>query len=640
MSKRCVKLSTLLRDERGNILPMAASGVLVMAALIGGAVDMSRAYQTQNRLQSACDAGVLAGRRAVTNNGFDQTALEQAERYFHMNFDENIEGTSQTALDISADVSGNAITATASTQMPMLLMQIFGRESMDLAVNCSSTMGVGNSDVTMVLDVTGSMGTSLSTGGTRLSALKTAVKNFYTTVDMATQGSNARIRYAFVPFSTTVNVGELLLDKDPDYLVDTWTIQSRQAIDRTITETVRVGWEDPVQTSSTTYSTTTNSSRTQYSSTNYSSLSSCNAARPADTSWVNDGTATTSTDTTINGAGQQVVTTTVTQPERQRRYECVWNGSRYRINYRDYYRDKLTSNYGTSDPITETRTRTEFDRFEYRPVVYDVSLFKRFEDVTTRTGDGGTNEVSRWDGCIEERQTVAQSTFSFNALTGMSPSAAFDLDIDSAPTSDPATKWAPMWRDVAYRRSSLSPSTSGSLASSSCVPQAQLLREMEQSEFNAYADSLTAQGNTYLSIGMLWGARLTSPDGIFGDLVKEDPANGGAVQRHIIFMTDGAQESSSSIYHAYGIESLDRRVSSDGSTSQTDSRHLSRFRAICDAVKAKGIRIWAIAFTTGLTSDLRYCASANSAFTASSASQLNSAFQEIAKQVGELRVLQ
>lgn len=640
MSKRIAKLPILLRDERGNILPMAASGVLVMAALIGGAVDMSRAYQTQSRLQSACDAGVLAGRRAVTNNGFDQVALSQAQNYFNMNFDEQLQGTDNTVLDIQTDTSGNAISATASTQMPMLLMQIFGRQTMDLTVNCSSTMGVGNSDVTMVLDVTGSMGSSLASGGTRLSALKTAVKNFYSTVDLATQGSNARIRYAFVPFSTTVNVGELLLDKDPDYLVDQWTIQSRVAIDRTITETVTVGWEDPVQTSSSTYSTTTNSGRTQYSSTNYSSLTSCNAARPADSSWSNNGAATTSTGTTINGDGQQVVTTTVTQPEQQRRYECVSSSGRYRINYRDYYRSKLTYSYNTSDPITETRTRTEFDRFEYRPVSYDVSLFKRFEDVTTRTGDMGTNEVSRWDGCIEERQTTAQASFSFNALTGMSPSSALDLDIDSAPSADPATQWAPLWRNVAYRRSTIAPASTGSKASSSCVPRAQLLREMEQGEFNAYADSLTAQGNTYLSIGMLWGARLTSPDGIFGDLVREDPANGGTVQRHIIFMTDGAQESSSSIYHAYGIESLDRRVSSDGTTTQTDSRHLSRFRAICDAVKAKGIRIWAIAFTTGLTSDLRYCASANSAFTASDAGQLNSAFQEIAKQVGELRVLQ
>ena len=633
-------LSTLLRDERGNILPLAASGVLVMAALIGGAVDMSRAYQTQSRLQSACDAGVLAGRRAVTNNGFDSTAIEQAEKYFAMNFDENLQGTSDTSFVTDAESSGNSIVASASTEMPMLMMQIFGKQAMDLAVNCSSTMGVGNSDVTMVLDVTGSMGTSLSGGGTRLSALKTAVKNFYTTVDTATNGSNARIRYAFVPFSTTVNVGELLMDENPDYLVDQWTIQSRVAIDRTVTETVRVGWESPVLTSSTTYGTTTNGSLTQYSSTNYTSLSSCNAARPADTAWANNGAATTTTGTTINGSGQQVVTVTQTQPEKQRLYECRLSSSRYRINYRDYFRNKLTYNYQTSDPITETRTRTEFDRFEYRPVVYDVSLLKAFQSVTTRTGDLGTNETSSWDGCIEERQTVAQSSFSYNALTGMSPSNAYDLDIDSAPTADPATKWAPMWRDVAYRRSTLAASTSGTAASSSCVPRARLLAEMDQSDFNAYADSLTAQGNTYLSIGMLWGARLTSPDGIFGNLVKDDPANGGSVQRHIIFMTDGVQESSSSIYHAYGIESLDRRVSSDGSTSQTDSRHLSRFRAICDAVKAKGIRIWAIAFTTGLTSDLRYCASANSAYTASDAAQLNSAFQEIAKQVGELRVMQ
>ena len=62
MLLRQANLSTLLRDERGNILPMAASGVLVMAALIGGAVDMSRAYQTQSRLQRACDAGGPARR--------------------------------------------------------------------------------------------------------------------------------------------------------------------------------------------------------------------------------------------------------------------------------------------------------------------------------------------------------------------------------------------------------------------------------------------------------------------------------------------------------------------------------------------------------------------------------------------------
>ncbi len=64
-----------------------------------------------------------------------------------------------------------------------------------------------------------------------------------------------------------------------------------------------------------------------------------------------------------------------------------------------------------------------------------------------------------------------------------------------------------------------------------------------------------------------------------------------------------------------------------------------RFRAVFDAIKAKGVRVWVIGFTSGLTSDLAYCASPNSSYTANDAASLNNAFQEIAKQVGELRVL-
>ncbi len=38
---------------------------------------------------------------------------------------------------------------------------------------------------------------------------------------------------------------------------------------------------------------------------------------------------------------------------------------------------------------------------------------------------------------------------------------------------------------------------------------------MTQTSFNAYADSLVATGSTYHDIGMIWGARISSPDGIF-----------------------------------------------------------------------------------------------------------------------------
>lgn len=631
-------VARLLSDTGGNVLPMAAMTVVVMAAIVGGAVDMSRAYRVQNRLQNACDSGVLAGRRAVTTNGFDSNAEAQARRYFNVNFDPSQQGTNQTTFLLASDNAGNSIGGKASTQMPLLMMQIFGKMDMTLTANCQSTMGVGNSDITLVLDVTGSMGTSLGSG-TRLSALKSSMKNFYTTVATATQGTNARVRYSIVPFSTTVNVGEILYDLNPNYLVDSWTIQSRAPVFRTETVQEFRGWEDPIVTSSSEYSSTWNSGTTQHSSTNYNSLSSCNSAKPANTAWSNNGSPTTSVYTTTNGSGQQVETTEIRQNQRMTNYLCQRSGSRYRI-FRYYtYRDLITYNYATSDPIYETITREVFDRWEYRPVEYDVSQFKAFQTATAPVGSNGAAVSSTWAGCIEERQTVNASTISFNALTGFTPSDALDLDIDLVPDGSNATKWAPLWPQVAFRRSTVAPSASGSAATSYCVPKSTVMQEMEKSVFDAKADSLTAQGNTYLDIGMIWGARLSNPDGILSDQLQDAPANGGNVSRHLIFMTDGFQEASATNYTAYGIEFLDRRITNNGTTSESDPRHSLRFRAVCDAIKAKGVRVWVIGFTSGLTSDLAYCASPNSSYTANDATQLNAAFQEIAKQVGELRVL-
>lgn len=638
MSSNRFPLAKLRADTRGNVLPMAAMTMVVMAAIVGGGVDMSRAYRVQNRLQNACDAGVLAGRRAVTNNGFNQAARDQANRYFNINFDQDIQGTKSTTVLFVSDTQGNSIGGKASTRMPMLIMQLFGKEIMTITANCASTMGVGNSDITMVLDVTGSMDTALGSG-TRMTALKSSMKNFYTTVATASQGTNARVRYSFVPFSSTVNTGRLLIDLNPDYVRDSMTVQSRQAVMRTITEQQFDGWGNPVMTSSTSYGNNSTGSSTRLNNTQYNSSNSCNNASPNDTNWANYGTPTTTTGTTTNGSGQQVVTTTVSQPQFYRTYTCQRSGGRYYIYYYDTFRTMNTNNYATSNPRYITVTRQVFDRFDYRPVTYNTAQFKLFNAVTTNTGASGAAESSTWSGCIEERETVPAAAISYSTLGGMVPSDALDLDIDSAPDGTDASRWAPMWEQVSYLRNGIPIATSGTKSTPYCVQRAAKLGEISQSAFNSYTDSLVAVGGTYLDTGMLWGARLSSPDGIFEDLVNDPPANGGNVTRHMIFMTDGLMETYDFVYGMYGIERLDRRVTNDASTAQNNARHSLRFRAICDAVKAKGIRIWVIGFTTGLTADLAYCASPSSSYTANDSAQLNTAFQEIAKQVGELRVL-
>jgi hypothetical protein len=117
------------------------------------------------------------------------------------------------------------------------------------------------------------------------------------------------------------------------------------------------------------------------------------------------------------------------------------------------------------------------------------------------------------------------------------------------------------------------------------------------------------------------------------------PSNNQSVSRHLILETDGEPNAAYNHYTTYGIEYHDKRITDDGYTDD-NVRHPLRFRALCDAIKAKGIRIWVVALATSLTSDLTYCASANSSYTATSSSQLTTAFQSIAKQVGELRISQ
>jgi hypothetical protein len=651
MGKLAAHCRSLGRDTAGSILPMAASGILVCAAVIGSGVDLSRAYKAQNRLQAACDAGVLAGRHSVASDGFNDVAQAKADTYFDANFDDADQQTHDTSFEATSADNGITVNGTASTSLDTAIMKIFGVNDFTLSVDCTASMGVGNSDIVMVLDTTGSMldeanGTDPEEGDTtKLEDLQAAMKNFYDTVAASSDGSNARIRYGFVPYSSSVNVGHLIHDLNPGFLVDTVNVQSRQW----------VAWGTPVTSSGTGYTTTLyDRNWTRITTTSYGTEAACLTAKPADTAWANFGTESHPNTQTeyINDSAQRVTRTTVdSQEQRSTVYSCIYRSSnnKYFVNWKRAYRDFLTYEYETSDATIITDPDDDWDGLLYRQVEYNTSSYKNFNAISTLVGlDNDAPELvsSTWAGCIEERQTVATGTFTASG-DAISPEGALDLNIDLAPDiSDDATKWAPLWPELSYYRSSSAqfsfedPNDNGfneDKASAACPYESRLLGEMEEDDFDDYADSLVARGSTYHDIGMIWGARLASPEGLWDDLVNEEPGNGGTVSRHIIFMTDGIMQPSTTTHSSYGIERNDKRVTDDGSSSQT-SRHNARFLALCEAVKSKGIRVWVIAFGTSLTTQLQTCASSDSSYTASSSAQLNTAFQEIAKQVGELRV--
>lgn len=631
---------------------MVAAILIPLMAMIGAAVDTSRAYMTKLRLQQACDAGVLAGRRSMANGAYGDDDEAEANKMFNFNFPSGVYGsfdrTFETQQNGATEVSG-----IASVKLPTMIMQIVNYERFDIEAECQAVLEVSNTDVMLVLDTTGSMNsTNPGDSVTRIEGLKEGVLAFFDTMSSA-QLSNAEIRYGFVPYAHNVNVGKLLYNKDPDYLVNDWTYQSRVANYTTPSYTLT---SSSVTSSGTqlfdkelTLSQCLNyGANTPFSGTN--NFTPSPSGNPAVISGSKPGTvverqySNSSADWGYSGASA----TSGTFRTCRRRYD-----ERTAIY--------VASGYG-------------FTNWTYKPVTYDVSNFVDGDDVTIAVSKGGTvatpgtydlmelplamgasginSTKIAWDGCIEERDTNA-----FASTISIIPNNTYDIDIDTIPSND-NTRWRPAFKEVVYGRgvnpwdliAALVPVTTTSEYSAygtnewgQCSSEAQQLASFQVSDradIETYLEDLYVDGATFHDIGMTWAVRLMSPTGIFAD-DNLPPANGGQVTRHIIFMTDGIMNASPAVYGAWGHEYMDRRVMGSIPFAQTEAneRHRRRFEAACDAAKARNITVWVIGYGVGLDASLRTCASSpNKAFAATNSTELREIYEAIAGRIADLRL--
>jgi hypothetical protein len=238
------------------------------------------------------------------------------------------------------------------------------------------------------------------------------------------------------------------------------------------------------------------------------------------------------------------------------------------------------------------------------------------------TSHSSTWYSSSWNGCIEERQTVSTITSATTAI----PSGAYDLDVDTIPTSDP-TRW-PAYDTSAEQANS----------QTACPVGAKRLQSWTRSDLNTYLNTLNPDGGTYHDIGMIWGARMISGNGVFGDSASS--YNGMPTNKFVIFMTDGQLDTGPYLYSAYGAEWADQRVTG-GDLSTQDARHQQRFNLMCSRVKNMRVSVWVVAFASSLDTNLSNCASnAGQASTQSNSTALIQKFTEIGKNIGALRLTQ
>lgn len=624
------------RNQRGNTIALVAAVLLPLLGLIGGGVDMSRLYLTKARLQQACDAGALAGRKALGVNAWSSggTADTTANSMFSGNFRSGAYGSGTLTKSYSA--SNGTVTGTASVVVPMTVMKAFGMADRTINVTCSAEMAIPNTDVMFVLDVTGSMN-DLIPGDTvtKISGLKKAVKCFYEALERVnttevcgndptatTYTGTAQIRIGFVPYSINVNVGKLLPN---DYFADSWSYQSRHRVMYRITAT---------------------GSGSSYTETSYFSRSrSCS-------NWA-------------SGYGQVGFPAPTDPPPdtfvgTTNNYSLVPNGYNSNTGACTRQINQSVATY-TRDDANGTDW---FDTWIYRQETFDVSGLKAGgsnwnNSITLPIGTDGANRSIPWEGCIEERHAhVITDTDPSNDYSPI-PSDAYDLDIDMIPSSTTTynSYWGPVLRYTAFTRMDSSGNYTTSdvqtdedpvtdpyptytkLGGYACPTQAKLLQTWTTSSpFEAYVNSLTPGGNTYHDIGMVWGARFISPTGMFA----ATNTNLTNIQRHIIFMTDGDTNTNNSNYSSHGIDAIDRRQTSYAPTSANgDDIVDARLTALCTAIKNRNITLWVISYgsVSGSTATrLQNCATSGKYFSASSSSNLIAQFQSIASAISDLRL--
>ena len=693
-------LSRLAGNEEGNVIAILAAAVLPVLGLVGGGIDISRLYLTQSKLQGACDSGALLGRKIMgmgTWNAEDAIAGRQALQIFDQNFSSGAYGSHSLARSYS-EANGN-VTGTASATVPMALMQIFGEKEKVITVNCKAELRIPNTDVMFVLDTTGSMEQiPVNSSVTKMVGLRRAVKCFYealakqnidditpaecneTVNPVNTNSPNVQLRFGFVPYSVNVNVVNLLKH---EHMVDSFTYQSRVALTVANEEATPVYGQESGQTPIDNVTINENNTGWQNATTPRTDSSGTYAINPSATAsqcaqlaspaTYNVPTVTSQVMTSqipaIPVSPQNILTRYYTKESREasREFNYFFSNNSCILRFRD--KNRTLQRERTSTTTAITWPLSNFKGWTYRPVQMNVSHLKG-PNGSWRTslplpvGANGTTASIGWSGCVEERKTARGTDMDPTDDWDPIPADALDMDIDLAPNADTNTKWAPHLRDIIYMRNALEMDAYGNrvrsstptlsdvfvhnyesinmpTSTSNCPSRSTKIAQWAPAGFKQYVNDLTTNGFTYHDIGLLWGARIMSPTGIFAD-TNATPDK--TIDRHMIFMTDGETAVKPEDYSAYGVHWYDRRQTPTA-TAPTETQLIAmtdaRTAALCKAIKDRNITLWVVSYgnvNSATNNRLRGCASTGRFFEAQSVGTLITRFKAIAAEISALRL--
>ncbi|MDJ1007958.1 MAG: pilus assembly protein TadG-related protein [Paracoccaceae bacterium] len=203
-SRSQLRMSTALqcfrRDEDGSFVIFSLF-IFTLMILIGGiAIDVMRFENLRTTMQNTVDRAVLAAA------DLDQKVPAETVVADYLN-KAGMEGLPYSVDVVESKVGdtviGRKVSVSSEVEMKTYFMHMMGTPTLSVPASTSASEAINDIEVSLVLDVSGSMG-----WGSKLSEMQDAASDFVDEIMLNTE--EGRVAVSLVPYSTQVNAGEVL----------------------------------------------------------------------------------------------------------------------------------------------------------------------------------------------------------------------------------------------------------------------------------------------------------------------------------------------------------------------------------------------------------------------------------------------
>lgn len=212
LANRQFIVRNFIAREDGSLVVFALFLIPMMLILGGMAVDFMRFESKRAIIQDTADRAALAAANLEFTDIGQGVAI--VDDYFaKAGLSEYLDGPAI----VTENINNRSVEVNVDQPINTFFLNMVGIDQLDAKAQSTAIQGVGNVEISLVLDISGSMRHATkdadghNTGETKMQAMKTAATTF---VNTALHANNKdRVSLSLVPYSEHVNIGRTLFDR-------------------------------------------------------------------------------------------------------------------------------------------------------------------------------------------------------------------------------------------------------------------------------------------------------------------------------------------------------------------------------------------------------------------------------------------